>query len=225
MNKNLKKLTNLSQEYGLYDTIPQEIQDLMPERKKVPKEGSYSAREAVTIGSKIGFNQALTEVEAVLPKMLALAEKRGAEEVYKQGYNQGHFDGSMNAKYDDTYYKPSSLTQTTMTNKQPERSVEEIVRNVVDSLEPIWTEADAYETEHGYPPLVSSRTLAIKAFTQTLQAERQRQEDIRKKAVEEVKTVIAKKENPQGKSKEWRDGYHKALCDMVETLTNPNNPK
>ena len=32
-------------------------------------------------------------------------------EAYKRGYNQGNFDGSMNAAYDDTYYKPSNLTQ------------------------------------------------------------------------------------------------------------------
>jgi len=80
--QNLKKLTELSQEYGLYDTIPQEIQDLMPEKRK---------RDAISLnerefdiwsnGQADGYNQALTEVEAVLPQMLALAEKRGAEKV------------------------------------------------------------------------------------------------------------------------------------------------
>jgi hypothetical protein len=55
--------------------IPQEIQDLMPERKVVTQTDAFTG----TGGARIGFNQALTEVEAVLPQIIALAEKRGAE--------------------------------------------------------------------------------------------------------------------------------------------------
>lgn len=66
---------------------PQEIQDLMPERKG--KDGNMTMEFAdgrkadLKLHSDIavGFNQALTQVEAVLPQIIALAEKRGAEGV------------------------------------------------------------------------------------------------------------------------------------------------
>lgn len=53
--------------------IPQEIQDLMPERKTCVH-GKVHGPSYVS-----GYNNAITEVEAVLPQIIALAEKRGAE--------------------------------------------------------------------------------------------------------------------------------------------------
>lgn len=44
------------------------------------------------------------------------------------------------------------------------------VQEVVNSLDPIWDEADQYETDAGYPPLVKSRHLAINVLTQDRQA-------------------------------------------------------
>jgi len=59
-------------------TIPQEIQDLMPKRKR--NAWPIKTNRFELFDAEInGFNQALQEVEAVLPQMLALAEKRGAE--------------------------------------------------------------------------------------------------------------------------------------------------
>ena len=54
--------------------IPKEIQDLMPERREHEKHKDDSSWCCYC-----GFNQALKEVEAVLPQIIALAEKRGAE--------------------------------------------------------------------------------------------------------------------------------------------------
>jgi len=73
-------------------TTRQEIQDLMPERKgkdgKMTMEFTDGRKADLKVHSDIavGFNQALTEVEAVLPQIIALAEKRGAEESYKQAH-------------------------------------------------------------------------------------------------------------------------------------------
>jgi len=62
--------------------IPKEIQDLMPERAECVEECAYAEYgEAMecTCGA-VERNKTLTEVEAVLPQIIALAEKRGAEE-------------------------------------------------------------------------------------------------------------------------------------------------
>jgi hypothetical protein len=56
--------------------IPKEIQDLMPEKFNHPKGSCTNCNCRV-------YDQALSEVEAVLPKIIALAEKRGAENARK----------------------------------------------------------------------------------------------------------------------------------------------
>jgi hypothetical protein len=59
--------------------IPQEIQDLMPERKGF----RGIIKGSLTQATRKSFNQALREVEAVLPQIIALAEKRGAEKLLR----------------------------------------------------------------------------------------------------------------------------------------------
>jgi hypothetical protein len=61
--------------------IPQKIQDLMPERKTIAKK--HIGDSWCPDCEDTGFNYAITEVEAVLPQMLALAERRLAEEILK----------------------------------------------------------------------------------------------------------------------------------------------
>jgi len=62
--------------------IPQEIQDLMPETWKLDKLGARKGKGDTTDKSYAqGYNQALTEVEAVLPQIIELAERQRCEEM------------------------------------------------------------------------------------------------------------------------------------------------
>jgi hypothetical protein len=71
--------------------IPKEIQDLMPERKTYA-ECQQEADE------NFGFNKAITGVEAVLPQMLALAEKRGVEAERERAIYEVEIDMEMIVK-------------------------------------------------------------------------------------------------------------------------------
>lgn len=105
-------------------TIPQEIQDLMPERKIKHRLHDYSSMTDQRIEvEKEGFNQALTEVEAVLPQIIALAEKRGAEGERERWTNYAEM--RMNALKAYPYDPPSvggadTLEELLQTLTQPD---------------------------------------------------------------------------------------------------------
>lgn len=85
-------------------TIPKEIQDLMPERKdedmiEVPQGENLGEYRFCKKLKREGFNAALTEVEAVLPQMLALAEKCGAER--ERGALRKNITNYVNTKFLD----------------------------------------------------------------------------------------------------------------------------
>lgn len=98
-------------------TIPQEIQDLMPEKEKEQE----IEHDGTGLG-QIGFNQCHDQWTAVLPQMLALAEKRGAEgmlnkinkEIGKridEWENSEDWDGTLNDGLYSLAYYVQTLTQ------------------------------------------------------------------------------------------------------------------
>ena len=87
------------------------------------------------------------------------------------------------------------------------------VSEVIDSLEPIWTEADQFETEAGYAPLVPSRALAIFRLTTD-----------RDTAYTLLRDAITKKRLIEAAfpgstiTLDWKQGHNQALDDILTLL-------
>jgi hypothetical protein len=71
--------------------MPKEIKSILPEKKERAYVGSYEQ----------GYNQALTEIEALLPDMLALIREEIENDVIVMEKQNGAWRGEIICKIDD----------------------------------------------------------------------------------------------------------------------------
>lgn len=118
----------------------------MPERKTIAKK--HIGKSWCPDCEDVGFNYALTEVEAVLPQMLALAEKRGAEGAYDEGFEEAREAFETECQWENCsggrYCKKHSLENKPLIEQNPD--IEQVAHNIRTRIE-----AECFvKTEDGY---------------------------------------------------------------------------